>query len=460
MVFSSVEFLLYFLPIFFLFYWISPKKFKNFTLLLGSLFFYAKGEPAYLALLIGSVYCNYYIGLCLGKNRSYHRFEYNEKEEQKEQKKKRRLLVAAVAVNLGVLVLFKCHVGGLAFPLGLSFYTFQILAYLIDVYRGTVTAEGSMLQFGVYITMFPKLISGPLVDYNTVKSELSQRQVTSEIVQEGLKLFTVGLGLKVLLADRIGILWHEVQVTGFESISTPLAWLAALAYSMKIYFDFYGYSLMALGLGKMLGFTLPKNFNHPYGARSVRDFYRRWHMTLGQWFCRYVYIPLGGSRGKELRCVCNLFVVWMLTALWHGTTVNFFLWGGVLWFCIVLERQLQKTGLGKFFKILPHLYLWVVIPVSWMCFAITDLGELGIYLSRMAGLTAQIQGKAGDWQGPLCQYGGLLLVSFMGCTSLPEKLYEKYKNRLPVSVLLAVIFWLCVHRIIMEGNNPFMYFRF
>lgn len=441
MVFSSIDFLLYFLPIFFLLYVISPDKIKNVTLVSGSLVFYAMGEPRCFVLLIVSVYVNYYIGLCLGKSN-------------------RRLLIVAAVVNIGVLFLFKAHVGDVSLPLGISFYTFQILAYLIEVYRGNVEPEGSLLQFAAYITMFPKLISGPITDYGTVKKELAERKITAEQLQDGLKLFTVGLGLKVLLADRVGILWHEVQVTGFESISTGLAWLAAIAYSLKIYFDFQGYSLMAMGLGRMLGFSLPANFNHPYMARSVREFYRRWHMTLGKWFCRYVYIPLGGSRGGEVQTVRNLLIVWVLTALWHGTTANFLLWGIALWLCIVLERQVQKISMVKQLSLLPYLYLWVVIPVSWMCFAITDIGQLEVYLGRMFGTVQGVHVRAGDWQAALGNYGILLLVAGLCCTPLLERVYRKVKNSLPGIILLAVLFWACVHRIVLEGNNPFMYFGF
>ena len=289
LIFNSIDFLFYFLPIFFLLYFISPDKIKNVTLLSGSLVFYAMGEPYYLVLLILSVYVNYYVGLILGKSNRYNRFEYKAETDLKCRKRKRRVLIAAVIGNLGVLALFKLHVGDMSLPLGLSFYTFQVLSYLMDVYSGTVQGEGSLLRFATYITMFPKLMSGPITDYGAVKEALAERKITAEQFQEGLKLFALGLGLKVLLADRVGVLWHEVQVTGFESISTGLAWLAAIAYSMKIYFDFYGYSLMAVGLGQMLGFILPVNFQNPYMAKSVREFYRRWHMTLGAWFCKYFY---------------------------------------------------------------------------------------------------------------------------------------------------------------------------
>jgi len=469
LVFSSIEFLLYFLPVFFLLYWISPEKIKNVTLVSGSLVFYAYGEPVYIILLILSVYINYYIGLCLGNNRDYDKFEDSETEKEKKnsksQRQKRMLIWTSVTLNVGALALLKWHVGGFAFPLGMSFYTFQILAYHFDVYRGVVEREGSLLAFATYITMFPKLISGPIGEYSVMQKELTKRRVTALQVQDGLKVFAVGLGLKVLLADRVGILWHEIQVTGFESISTPLAWLGAFAYSMKIYFDFYGYSLMAIGLGRMLGFTLPKNFDNPYMAKSVREFYRRWHITLGKWFCRYVYIPLGGSHKKAWRTVCNLLVVWLLTAVWHGTTINFLLWGGILWVCIVLERVLlepllQMKFIEKCWRVFSHLYIWIIIPISWMCFAIAELDQLIVYLGRMFNVIPGIYIHAGDWIKALSNYGLLLGVSVVFCTPLPEKLYRKWKDSFPGICILAALFWLSIHRIMQEGNNPFMYFRF
>lgn len=461
MVFSSIEFLLCFLPIFILLYWITPDKFKNVTLVVCSLAFYAYGELQYFVLLILSLYGNFFAGLYLGKESKYYRYGADRRADRPgERSRKRVVLALAVAVNVGALLFFKVNHGKLGLPLGISFYTFQMLSYLIDVYRGTIPCEKSLLRMAVYTTMFPKLLSGPITDYGTIEKKLSTREISADTVQEGLKLFTLGLALKVLIADRIGLLWYNVHVTGIESISTPLAWLAALAYSMEIYFDFYGYSLMAIGLGGMIGFELPQNFRNPYMARSVRDFYRRWHMTLGQWFTRYVYIPLGGSRGKTMQTVRNLLVVWVLTSLWHGNTANYLLWGLLLWACIVLERLVGKWKLTEDFTLLPHLYIWFVIPVSWMCFAITDLGQLKVYLGRMFGLVAGINVPAGDWQSALQDYGPLFLAAFFACTPLLEKLYHKWGKNLAGTLFLAILFWFSVQRLIQEGNNPFMYFNY
>ena len=405
MIFSSIEFLLWFLPIFLIVYGITPRKYRNLTLLVGSIVFYARGDVRYLPLLMISILCNYFLGLHLAKR------------SPKTLWRKKLLLILTLGANLAVLLWFKDWGGSAGLPLGISFYTFQILSYQIDVYRGEVSREYSFLKFATYVSMFPKLISGPITRYGDISDSLTERTFT---------------------------------VRGLEDI----------AYSMEIYFDFWGYSLMAMGLGRMMGIELPANFRRPYMARSVRDFYRRWHMTLGQWFCRYVYIPLGGSRQGELRTIFNLLVVWMLTAFWHGAGWNFFCWGGLLWICIVLERQLGRLKFVHKMKVLPHIYLWLVIPMSWMCFAITDLSQLQVYLDKMLWLVPGFSGGYEDAWKALSTYGGLLLVSGLACTPVIEKLYHKWQDKLPVKVLLAGLFWYCIWRLLLEGNNPFMYFSF
>lgn len=433
-------------------------------LLIGSLIFYAFGEPKYLILLMVSVLANYMAALHLGQGK---RQKGKDKEQRKSKYEKRRkwLFVGALIGNIGVLVLFKAGLGDAGLPLGISFYTFQIVSYLIDVYRGEQKRETSFIRLATYIAMFPQLISGPIVSYGEVRDSLRERKFTAEGLEDGLKVFTMGLAFKVLLADRLGFLWQEVQVTGFESISTPLAWLAAVAYSMKIYFDFYGYSLMAVGLGRTLGFELPENFRTPYMARSVRDFYRRWHITLGRWFCRYVYIPLGGNRRGELRTVCNLLVVWGLTAIWHGSTANFLIWGMLLWLFIVFERQLSALGIDRIFekgpmRAIPHLYLWVVIPVTWICFAVGDVPQLQVYLGRMFHVTEGIRVSAGDWMKALQNYWYLLGIGALACSSLLQKWFNRWKNNIFCKLILAALFWLCVWRLQVEGQNPFMYSKF
>lgn len=464
MIFSSIEFLLFFLPVFLVVYRLVPDRMKNAVLLLGSLIFYAYGEPKFLVLLMVSVLVNYFFGLHIGQGARQKGTDRKQKKRKYDRRRK-YLFVTAIALNVGVLALFKSGIGGVGLPLGISFYTFQILAYLIDVYRGDVGRETSFLRFATYITMFPQLISGPLVSYGEMRDSLYKRKIDAAGLQEGLKVFTVGLAFKVLLADRLGFLWQEVQVTGFESISTPLAWIAAIAYSMKIYFDFYGYSLMAIGLGRMLGFRLPENFREPYMSGTVREFYRRWHITLGNWFCKYVYIPLGGNRRGEFRTVCNLLLVWALTAVWHGSTANFLIWGMLLWLLIVVEKRLTAMGADRLFRkgilrCVPHLYLWIVIPVTWVCFAVTDVSQLQIYLGRMFSMNEGIRVSAGDWLKALSNYGYLLAAGAFACTPALKKLFRRWKDSLVAAVILVVIFWVCVWRLQVEGNNPFMYFRF
>lgn len=479
MLFSSIEFLLFFLPLFLILYGLTPDKYKNVTLLLGSLIFYALGEPRYIFLLMLSVLINYFFGLHLGrkvkkkgkgKNNKQKNITGKSADSDKENrqkiiyKRRKRLLVAAVALNLGMLGFFKYCAQGDAIPLGISFYTFQILSYLVDVYREDEERERSIVNLATYIVMFPQLMEGPIVNYGEVSDSLRHRKFTATGLQDGLKVFTMGLAAKVLLADRIGLLWLEAQVKGFESISTPLAWLAAAAYSLKLYFDFYGYSLMASGLGRMLGFELPANFNNPYMAVSVRDFYRRWHMTLGRWFRRYVYIPLGGNRKGELRTICNLTAVWVLTALWHGITLNFLVWGMLLATLIIMERQFAKIRLPKALRfparVVSRLYLLAVIPVTWMCFAITEIDQLTIFLGRMSGTVPGLHVNPADWRNALANYGVLFAVGAFSCTPVVEKLFKGIKNN-PVGVIVLVgLFWLCVWRLQVEGQNPFMYSKF
>lgn len=375
------------------------------------------------------------------------------------------MLCLAILYNVGLLAVFKSGLGGARLPLGISFYTFQILSYLLDVYQGEERRENSFFLLASYITMFPQLLSGPIVQYGEVREKLQEREFTVKGVQDGLKLFTMGLASKVLLADRVGLLWQEVQVTGFESISTPLAWIAAIAYSMKIYFDFYGYSLMASGVGRMLGFELPENFRNPYMAVTVREFYRRWHMTLGRWFTRYVYIPLGGNRRGEFRTVCNLLAVWALTSIWHGSTPNFLIWGMFLWLAIVIERQLKALGAGRLAergpgRLLCHLYVLAYIPITWVCFAITDIEQLQIYLGRMFHVFPGLAVNAGDWRKALTDYGSLLALGAFACTPGMRKLFRWLKDTWPGIILLAGLFWMCVWRLEVEGQNPFMYLDF
>lgn len=471
MVFSSLTFLFAFLPIFLVLYYCSPAKYRNGLLFMGSLVFYGIGEPLYLCLIICSVLVNLGIGLLIDRSGRL--------------SGKRLWLITGLLYNFGLLFFFKytnffleningvlrlCHSSTqlklleLTLPLGISFYTFQIVSYIVDVYRGKVEADHSVISLGAYLCMFPQLIAGPIVVYSDVRRELHKRTITIHNLDDGLKTFILGLGFKVLLANRVGTLWNEVCTIGFESISTPLAWLGSLAYSMQLYFDFCGYSLMAIGLGKMLGFTIPENFHHPYLSKSVTDFWRRWHITLGAWFREYVYIPLGGNRKGRIRTVVNLGIVWLLTGFWHGAAWNFILWGVFIFLLEILEKNLLLPVLNHksiAAHIFSHIYMILYILVSWTIFAISDFNQLAMYLARMFpffGMGHTLNSY--DFVKYLTDYSVLLICCILFCTAGPEKLYHRFKNKLGGIVIALIIFWYSVYYLAIGMNNPFLYFRF
>ena len=471
MVFSSLTFLFAFLPIFLVLYYCSPAKYRNGLLFMGSLVFYGIGEPLYLCLIICSVLVNLGIGLLIDRSGRL--------------SGKRLWLITGLLYNFGLLFFFKytnffleningvlrlCHSSTqlklleLTLPLGISFYTFQIVSYIVDVYRGKVEADHSVISLGAYLCMFPQLIAGPIVVYSDVRRELHKRTITIHNLDDGLKTFILGLGFKVLLANRVGTLWNEVCTIGFESISTPLAWLGSLAYSMQLYFDYCGYSLMAIGLGKMLGFTIPENFHHPYLSRSVTDFWRRWHITLGAWFREYVYIPLGGNRKGRIRTIVNLGIVWLLTGFWHGSAWNFILWGVFIFLLEILEKNLLLPVLNHksiAAHIFSHIYMILYILVSWTIFAISDFNQLAMYLARMFpffGMGHTLNSY--DFVKYLTDYSVLLICCILFCTAGPEKLYHRFKNKLGGIVIALIIFWYSVYYLAIGMNNPFLYFRF
>lgn len=462
---------MYFMPVFFLVYYILPASYKNAWLFLASLGFYyygVRGNPGYLLLMIMSVVVNFVAGKLI--------------EAQKTKRARKAWLVVGIVYDLGWLILFKylgflienlnalfgaMHVKvqletwNLILPIGISFYTFQIISYLVDVYRRETKAEKSLISLGTYLCMFPQLIAGPIVNYHLIQEQLHKRKHSMEKVESGLKVFALGLAYKVLLANRVGHLWTEVTAIGYESISTPLAWMSIVAYSLQLYFDFYGYSLMAIGLGRMMGFDFPQNFNNPYMAVSMTDFWRRWHMTLGGWFREYVYIPLGGNRGGFAKTVRNMFVVWLLTGLWHGASWNFVLWGFLLFVLLFVE----KAGLGKVLerhKALGHIYMILWIPLSWLVFVITDLSQLGIYLQKLFpffGSTGTVLFQ-GDYLKYGKTYGVYLVLGILFATGVQEKLLKKNKNRLWVILLLLALFWASVYCMYLGMDDPFLYFRF
>ena len=463
MVFSSIDFIFKFLPVFTLIYYIIPKKFKNGFLFAGSLFFYAWGERFYLFLLLFSIIINYIFG-----RRIY--------REALGSKRRKIYMICAVAADFAILAFFKYinfifdnihflfHTEritlSVTLPLGISFYTFQIVSYIIDVYRGNQKEADNIITLDTYICMFPQLVAGPIVTFRQVDRELRDRTVTLENLEEGLKIFVLGLGSKVILANQIGSLWTSASRYGYDSISTPFAWLCAFAYSFQIYFDFFGYSVMAIGLGKMLGFEIPKNFDNPYTSSSMSEFWRRWHMTLGSWFKDYVYFPLGGSRCETKKIIRNTFIVWAFTGLWHGASWNFVIWGLSFFVFLTLERFVYGKALAET-KIIKHLYVIFFIPLTWVIFALTDFSEIVTYFSRLFpfGGTPDFI-TTDDFTSALRTYWYILAACVLFSLPFPERFYKKYKDSKFMILILAFIFGYSIYRLKVAENNPFLYFRF
>ncbi|MFO1442234.1 MBOAT family protein [Bacillus sp. Bva_UNVM-123] len=463
MVFSSLLFLYLFLPITLILYFISPAKGKNIVLLIVSLIFYAWGEPVYVGLIIFSSLADYGYGLIIAKF----------------QKSKRRaaklVLILSLVTNLAVLFFFKYvdfiieninYVFGtelanldLPLPIGISFYTFQTMSYIIDVYRGKVKAQRNFISFAMYVTLFPQLIAGPIVRYEWIEKEIAQRHVTFSLFSDGVKLFIIGLGKKVLIANQIGLLWEEIQGLPSGELSMAAAWLGIIAFSFQIYFDFSGYSDMAMGLGKMLGFQFPQNFNYPYISRSISEFWRRWHMTLGGWFREYVYIPLGGNRKGKMRTSINLLIVWMLTGFWHGASWNFIIWGLYFGVLILLEKVFLQKALLKLHPIFQHLYFIFFILVGWVFFLFDDLPVGLHYLVIMFGFSGQAVVNQ-TFLYLLLSNLILLLMALIGSIPL-----SRLVRRIVVLPFLQPLFYLIVFLfssayLVGATYNPFLYFRF
>lgn len=454
-VFSGIEFLFRFLPVFLAIYYITPTKYRNTTLLLGSVVFYAVGEPYFVFLLLISVWMNYIFAkkIC-----------YYETEHKWQRKKRKRWIITALLYDAGLLAVFKglgAFFGNEILPLGLSFYTFKMISFQVDIYRKQIKDVPTFKKVAVYFTMFPQIVSGPIMRYNEGEFSLGERTYSWEKFEEGIQFFILGLGTKVLLADKLALLWKDITTIGYESISTPLAWLGAGTFSMQLYFDFWGYSLMAAGLCVMLGFPFITNFNHPYASRSISEFWRRWHMTLGSWFKDYIYIPLGGSRVKKGKIIRNLLIVWLVTGIWHGVSINFFLWSMILFLLIALE----KLGLGKVFEKCPivgRCYILLIIPVTWIFFAITDLNQLAVYLGRMfpfIGGTG-IAVNAHDIIKYLEMYKIYLIAGIVWCIPAVYRFVVKNRKNPIMVLMMIVVFWLCIYSTVVMGNNPFAYLKF
>lgn len=458
MVFSSILFIFRFLPIAMGIYFLTPKKLKNLSLLILSLIFYSWGEPRYFLLMIASIFVDYFISINIEKN-------------NKNKKIKILLLAISIIFNVGILFFFKyinffieninsifnmsLNNVKITLPLGISFYTFQTMSYTIDVFLGKVKAEKNIINFGAFVCLFPQLIAGPIVKYIDISKELKNRDINLDEIQEGIRLFILGLGSKVLIANNIGSLWNEVETMGFNNISTILAWMGIIAFSLQIYFDFNGYSLMAIGLGKILGFNFPNNFNYPYESRSITEFWRRWHITLGQWFKQYVYIPLGGNRLGRARTYFNLFIVWFLTGLWHGASYNFILWGLYFFILICIEKNGLLNLLNKH-KLISHIYTIFFILVGWVLFAVIDLNKIIYFLKKMF-----IFNVGNEWIYYLRNYIIIYTIAIIFSTSFLKKIYNKFvKSNIVDTIILITIFLLSIAYLVDSSYNPFLYFRF
>ena len=491
MIFAGLGFIFHFLPVFLLVYYIVPIKRRSLVLLLGSLVFYALGNSYYVILLIISVLVNYLISYMIYKHPDYYdeldeidninnsgEIEYRNLKSAKSFSLSRAWLIVAIIYNIGLLFVFKYYdtaavgVGDMlgidmplikmALPVGISFYTFQMLSFIFDVYRGKYIEGVSLYSFAVYATSFTQITAGPIVRYENVRNNIENpSKVSSQNIENGIIWFILGLSYKVLLADKMSSLWNDIYRVGAQGMDVATAWLGAIGYSMNLYFDFLGYSLMALGAALMLGFRLPDNFNEPYSAKTMTSFWRRWHITLGLWFRDYLYIPLGGNRCSTFRTIMNLFFVWVLTAIWHGASANFLIWGIFLFVVITLE----KLTYGKYMentKLLGHVYMLILIPVSWIIFGINDVQILCEYLLRMVGVAVPGMAVVGfnkfislSWT-----YWWIVLIGIVFCTPIPMKLVHRFYNKVVFKMILFALFWVSIYELTISGNNPFIYFAF
>lgn len=478
MLFSSIPFLYYFLPAVLVCYFLVPGFMKNSVLLLSSLFFYAWGEPRYVILMVATIFVGYIAGLLLEKNRG--------------NKAEKPILIIAIIICLAGLLYFKYAdffienfntVTGfsipllkLALPIGISFYTFQIISYLIDVYRNDTVAQKNIISLAAYVALFAQLIAGPIVRYTDIDKQLSNRNHSFFAVSEGIKRFIIGLSKKILIANLLGELVDTFRASDEKSVG--FFWLYAVAYTLHIYFDFSGYSDMAIGLGKIFGFSFPENFDHPYISTSITEFWRRWHMTLGSWFRDYVYIPLGGNRVSKVKWFRNIFIVWMLTGFWHGAAWNFILWG--LFFAILLI--IEKLGLLKFLdrhRLFAHIYVIFMVMISFVIFNALSLGQMVNDFRGMFGfLDIPFWSEATGYY--LRSYIVIILLGVLGATELPVKIVEKLKGKpgdksdrvsvksnsgeiifgLLDSVFTIGLLLVCTAFLVDGSFNPFLYFRF
>ena len=466
MVFSTPFFLFFYLPLVLVLYYITPLKFRNLALLVVNLIFYGWGEPVYILIMFASIAIDYTHGMLVDRCK-----------RNGNDRGAKAAVASSVIFNLALLFFFKYwdfvalslqKIGldfmphlGLKLPIGISFYTFQTMSYTIDVYRGDARVQKNIVSFGTFVTLFPQLIAGPIIKYKDLDEQLDSRKHSPEQFASGVQTFVAGLAKKVLLANNVGLLWDAVKAIPGGELTTAAAWLGAVAYGLQIYFDFSGYSDMAIGLGRMLGFEFLKNFDYPYLSKSISEFWRRWHISLGSWFREYVYIPLGGNRVGKARLCLNLLVVWSLTGIWHGANWNFLLWGLYFGVLILVERMFLGKWLKKLPAALQHVYTLVLVCVSWAIFAVEDMGALGNYLAAMFGFGAG--GADAAFFYYLRSYGPSLVIMLVAATPLAKNLWKKlpdkvWKTALPALLLGGLV--LSTAYLVDGTYNPFLYFRF
>ena len=467
MLFSSQVFLYFFLPITLIVYYLSPKKIRNFILLIASLIFYAWGEPVYILIMLFSTVFDYINGLLIDK--------FQKKNQHKYAK---IVLIVSIVGNLAILGFFKysdflisninslfnlnISLLAIALPIGISFYTFQTMSYTIDVYEQNVKAQKNFISFATYVTLFPQLIAGPIVKYRDVSESLENRKENISDFSEGIKCFIIGLFKKVMIANNVGFIWESIHSLPYSEISLSLAWFGAICYSLQIYYDFSGYSDMAIGLGKMFSFHFLENFNYPYIAKSITDFWRRWHISLSSWFKEYVYIPLGGSRKTIARTVINLLIVWFLTGLWHGASWNFVVWGLYFGVLLIIEKFVLKKVLDKMPSFIRHLYTLFFVIISWVIFACPTLEDGLNYISIMVNFNNEIISTESIYL--ISTHFVLFIIAIIGCTPIFKKIKEKLKNNkifMVIEIIIClVLFFISLSFLVGSTYNPFLYFRF
>ena len=468
MVFSSIFFLFYFLPITLLIYYIVPRKFKNTVLFIASLIFYGWGEPIYITIMIFSTIVDYSHGILIEK------YRYN-------RQRAKLILLSSIVINLGLLCFFKYtdffiqninmllntnfSYLGLPLPIGISFYTFQTMSYTIDIYLDKSPVQKNIISFGTYVALFPQLIAGPIVQYNTIAHQLNNRKENISQFSQGIERFVVGLGKKVLLANNIGMLWDEIQRLPISDMTVFTAWLGIIAFSFQIYFDFSGYSDMAIGLGKIFGFDFLENFNYPYISQSITEFWRRWHISLGSWFRDYVYIPLGGNRVGLLKLFRNITIVWFLTGFWHGASWNFILWGIYFGVIIMLEKGFLLKVLSKVHPIIRHIYALFFILIGWVLFSFENIFRGLEYLKIMLGFE-RLPLYDQRFLYYFTSYGIVLILLILCSTPILKMVLDLLKKKserlegvvFQLSLLLIMIF--SIAYLVDSTYNPFLYFRF